>query len=417
MNDNGIKKVGLMINEAKNYLKDNILLIPNNKELSVLNRISHSMITIFIFFAVLTPADSLEIKIISFIILLILNYKIIIKKALESQFKVIGFHIFIFPLLLVLTSLFMGGDLYLTISNAYLPTYASLILLIINYEIDFEDKLISTLKVCSLIIVSIVVLDFFKVLDIYSNYFAMYLHNNSEAMIGKSVEYWSYYVVFLKASPLILILLGTALAKRNFFVVVLSAVALLLTGTRANLLAALFLISVYLYKNRKGYTKYVNDFKYSEKKIKYIIIFSILLIVLIFHKNIINYFTYMFVSKASSDLNKIGDVEEIFSVFRKNPLTIFVGTGLGTEEKYRIINGTSEVALFDLWRKNGLLGVAMFLYFILKPVRSIWNNNQTKGTIFIYIAYLFVAMTNPLLFSSTAYIMYIYIYIIYYRSL
>lgn len=407
---NLFNKMRLFIEKLWEKFKDSDFLFDKNMNLSEFQKINHILTTIFVFFAVITPADSLGLKISSFILILFLNIDVIVKKSFERKFRLVGFHVFIFPLILLVLSILMGGTLYLTISNIYMATYAGIIIVIFNNKINYERKLLNTLLIASLIIVFIASFDLLRILDLYDNSLAMYLHNSSEAMIGKSPQYWSYYVIFLKASPLILILLGNALHERNYKVAALATAALFLSGTRANLFAALILIATYVVNIKDKKIKI-------EKNIKVMLVALPLLILLLFYERIYGYISYIFLSKASSDLNKLGDLNEIISTFIRYPLAIITGTGFGTDSKFGIINGTSELALFDLWRKNGLIGLTIFLYFVLKPIRSLWRDRINRKYIYMYLSYLLVAMTNPLFFSSTAYIMYIYIYIIYYKNL
>jgi hypothetical protein len=123
----------------------------------------------------------------------------------------------------------------------------------------------------------------------------------------------------------------------------------------------------------------------------------------------------MFISKVDSRVNKIGDIQEILEVFKEYPHTIFFGTGFGSEIKYGIPHIISEIALLDLWRKIGLFGLLMFLYYILKPVLIIWRNRDSRWVVYSFFLYLAIAMTNPLLYSSTGYMAYVFVYYKYYE--
>lgn len=373
-----------------------------NSRFMIFNKINTILMLAYIVSGIITPADSFNIKKIAFILLFILNFNLIFNLSFKREFNIIGFHIFVFSSLLFVFSIIIGGNIYATISNVYLCLYASLILVVIYRKINLEYMLLFSLTVIALLMVGSVILDFFGVIDIYGNNIMMFLHNNSEAMIGKSTTYWSYYIVFLKASPLILVLLGYSLFTRRFYLALLATMALILSGTRANLFGAIVLIFGYIFK--------------IQKKIiwRIITVFVFVIVFTIFYESINDYFSYMFISKSYSTANKMDDLKEIFSVFSKYPLTFFVGTGFGAEEKFSILNGTAEWSLFDMWRKNGLIGLSIFSYFVVKPIKRIWNNKERQWVVFSYITYLFVAMTNPLFFSSTAYVMYVYIYSKYY---
>lgn len=380
------------------------LKINHKKYKSSLSYLINSILFfIYTFFSILTPADSLNIKIISVILLLIYNFVLILRMSLKKEFYVIGFHVFIFSSVLFIFSILSGGSLYDTISNIYVCFLASFIIVIIYRKINFEKYMLLSLIIVSSIMVVSVLLDTLNIIDIYNNNLMMYLHNNSEAMIGKSPLYWSYYVIFLKASPLILILLGYSLYHKKYVLSVLSTLALLISGTRANFFSTIFLITVYIFCIQK------------KALYKLITILVASAIAILYFENINNYFSYMFISKSYSKIDKINDLKEMFTVFKKYPLTFFIGTGFGSELKYSITNGTAELSLFDMWRKNGFTGLIMFLYFVLKPIHILWKKREARWMVFTYISYIMVAMTNPLFFSSTAYIIYMYIYVMYYN--
>lgn len=372
---------------------------------SIKVKINNLLMVIFLFFSIFTPADKYGLKLIFFIALLLFNFYLITTSLCNSKFWDIGFHVTIFPFLLFVLSIVNGGDLVITISNIYLCLIPSLIIIIFYNNINFDKFFMLILFIMVIIILVSFILDFIGMVDIYSNKLLMYMYLNSDAMIGKSNLYWSYYVFFFKTSPLIFFLLGFLLNKKKYLLSGLSVIALLLTGTRANFFMVFILLLFYVF-----------NFLKSKSFIKKILSYMFLVVIILFFFNTTySFIKVMFDMKIGSDLNKLEDFIEIYTLFKKYPLTILMGTGFGSENLYNLVNTTSELALFDLWRKIGLFGLVMFLYFIFKPVKLLWININMRWLIYSYFAYLLVAMTNPLLFSSTAYIAYVYVYTKYYE--
>lgn len=359
---------------------------------------------IFILFSIITPADTFKIKKISFFILFLLNFQLIIRQSKRRKYSIIGFHLFIYSSILTIFSILMGMNIISTISNIYLCLLVSVVLISIERDIDFERYLINILMLISLLIITTVILDRFNVLDLYNNKVMMFLHNKSEAMVGKSSSFWSYYVIFLKASPILIILLGYFLYMGKYVAAILPLMALVFTGTRANFFAGFILITIHIFRIQKNLI------------LRLLFIFFTIIFILVFFEKINYFFTNMSALKSGSKIDKMEDLREIFSVFRSHPLTIFLGTGFGSDEIYGITHGTAEISFFDMWRKNGLIGLLIFIQFVLFPLKSLWERQETKWVASSYIVYLMVAMTNPLFFSSTAYIVYIYVYIKYYEN-
>lgn len=382
----------------------NILRIESTPK-RLIYSLSVCLFFIFILFALLMPNDTFNIKKIAFSILFIINIFSIIGEMSTSKYYAVSFHMVIFPILLLLFSLLAGGSLYSTVSNIYVCFYAGLILIAVKRKNNFENLLLFALKIIAIIIIFSAILDFAGYLDIYNNKLLMNLSLSQDAMIGKSASYWSYYVIFLKASPLLLILLGYALKNKKFVLVVFTFTAMFLSGTRANYFAAIIIILFYIFSTNNKYLKIAS------------IIVGLFILVIFFSK-FIEYFKTMFISKQVSDNNRIQDYKSIISLFQNHPLTLFIGTGFGDTAaiaNYGFTTGTSELSYLDLLRKMGILGLIPFMYFILKPIKTLIQNSETKLLVVTYIIYLMVAATNPLLFSSTAYIYYVYIYIKYYQ--
>lgn len=375
----------------------------NIKSINLMRNINIFLVLIFIFFSVFTPADSLQIKKASLFILLIINPVYLLNRSLNKKYHTLGFHMFIFFPLIILISILSGGNISVTIASSYFVMIAGLNIIIERYKMNYEKYFFGFLTIMIFIIVGSFLLDVFGIFDIYNNSFLMYLNRTGDAMIGKSPIYWSVYILFFKASPLLIFLLAYYLFKRKYLLASFVSVALALTGTRANFFAMFIMLFIFLFIQQKKIL------------LKLIILFLSILTILVLFEPINNYFSYMFVSKTGSTIDKMGDVKEIFEVFKEYPHTVFFGTGFGSEMKYGLSHTISEVSLIDLWRKIGFFGLLMFLYYIFKPILKIWKSKDSRWVVYSFILYLAISMTNPLFFSSTAYMAYVFIYYKYYE--
>jgi hypothetical protein len=353
--------------------------------------------------SVLTPADSLNFKITTFFILIIINLPFLISKSFNKSYQVLGFHFFVFFPIVFLTSLLRGGSLVTTITSSYFILFSGLNLILLRYNINFQKLFFLSLQIMAGVIFISFLFDIFGIIDIYSNLLLVFLYENGEAFIGKSNLYWSFYVFFMKASPLLVFYLGYFLYKRNLLLAILISITLALTGTRGNLLSMFLINFVYYFINLK--------------RLEFKIIFSFIIIIITFllFRSIYEYFNYITVSKLSSDLSKNNDINEILSLFLRYPNTIFFGTGFGNDFKYELTKPISEVSLLDLWRKIGIFNLFIFLYFIFKPVFKIWKAESYRWVAYSFVIYFIISMTNPLLFSTTAYIAYSFVYYNYYK--
>lgn len=377
----------------------------NKMSTAFINKLNFILILVFTSFAIFTPADGLAIKKASLAILLILNCINIFSSSLKSKYSIIGFHIFIFFPLINLISILREGSVSITIASTYFSLMAALTIIIDKYRIDFEKIFLNLLRLMVITLLTFLCLDLSGILDIYDSSFLMYLHETGEAMIGKHETYWSTYIFFFKASPLLIFLLGYSIFNKKYIFALLTSIALIFTGTRANFFAAFIMIAIFIFINHK------------DKILRLPTLIIALIIALAILKPTYNFIHYMFESKALSRIDKLGDIMEILGVFRKHPLSIFFGTGFGVEGTYGLSHIISEVALLDLWRKIGLFGLSMFIYYVLKPVFAIWRRKEYRWAIFALVLYLAIAMTNPLLYSSTAYLAYIFVYYKYYELL
>lgn len=358
----------------------------------------------YVFFAIFMPTDNLSLKKIVLFLILIINAPLLINRFIEFRPRMIYLFGVIYPMYTCLCSIVSGGYVYESLSATYFFISLLLVVVIIYYDIQYEKMLVFVLDCLAIVILISAMLDFWGLYDLYDNYLLMYLHRTSNAMVGKSIVYTVYYIIFIKTSPLLLIPLLYYLNNRRYLMAIVILSALVLSGTRANIfmgILATFGFFLLCYENRY---------------VKVIIIIGIIFIGFYWSSEIYNTLVSIFQRKAYSDAIRLGhylSIREILS----NPVNLIWGMGYGVPFYSVGINAMTshtELSYLEIIRTSGLLGSVPLLFFYVFPLYKMYNIKDKKYKIIAYVCYLTIAATNPLLLSTTAFLMYIYIYSDYY---
>jgi len=290
------------------------------------------------------------------------------------------------------------------ISNAYVMTYLLLVVIINHYDIKYERMFIFALSCLSVLITLSGALDIFGIVSINNNPLLEFFRIRNEARVG----YWPTttfgYVLFFKASPLLVALVGYSYMKKKYFLLLISLVAMGFTGTRANLYAAFIVIIIYFLIYRR--TTIIK------------VLMSLLACVgLVFIlPYIFDFILDSSVKKMSTDLIKYNHFLSIMNFLADNPMYIFTGSGLGS---YFFSTGImdytnlTELAFLDLFRQIGIIGFVPFMFFLVYPFKYLFREPEYQWLGVSYIGYLMIAFTNPLLFSSTPFALYVLVYLVY----
>ena len=111
-----------------------------------------------------------------------------------------------------------------------------------------------------------------------------------------------------------------------------------------------------------------------------------------------------------SESVKFSDMQIIFELLSNNVLNSLFGLGVGSS--FYSVRGsymtTFELSYIDYLRQVGLVGISFFTVFILRPVKKLFSNR--RWLLIGYISYLAVAFTNPLLVTSTSFMLYLLVY-------
>ena len=385
--------------------KDNKI---NNARSSFVKNFNSVLMFILVFSIVFFPSGSFNIKIISFGLLLILNINLFLKKLLRKENTLILFFGIVFPIMLIILSTLINNfDFSSAVSSAYIMTYILLVIIINYYDIKYEKMLIFSLSCLSILITVSGMLDLAGIYSLSNNSVLEFFRIRNEARIG----YWPTttfgYVLFFKASSLLIVLVAYTLMRKKYLLLLVTVVAMGFTGTRANLYASLIVILVYyIFYKRMTLTK--------------VLTFIVVATGLLFSSPyILGFIINMSTKKSSTDMVKYEHLMSIKDLLVNNPLYIFTGSGLGSYFFSTGIMGytnLSEYAFADLFRQIGLIGFLPFIYFLFSPVKILFKVSKYQWLGISYLGYLIIAFTNPLLFSSTPFALYIFVYAVFYKE-
>jgi hypothetical protein len=362
------------------------------------DKLSVVLLNLFIVFSVIFVNDIYSIKKILFVLILLLNFKSLISSLFQNPFVL--FFGLVFPLALFMYSTLLTGEIVTSFFRSFSPYLFLLILVIKKLNFDYIRLVNSSLIVVMVITNLIVIFDLLGFLNVNSSFINDFFYTYDIGIMGKSTYFSFYYKVFLKSSPLLVILLFYYLEKTKYLLASLVYFALFLSGTRANVLIPFFMILIYfLFFSKKTHIKLVIS----------VISTSVFLIFISDIFQLLN--EILFTTSVVSNRVRIGHITSILMLINQTPLILISGSGMGSQFYSIGINAYTtsiEWAYIDLWRQMGFLFFVVFLYFLVVPFFKFARNEKYKKIAFL--TYLLIAGTNPLLFSSTAYIMYIYMY-------
>lgn len=366
--------------------------------------VNKALIFAFLFNVVFLPNDTFNIKIISLLCLLLLNILTFlnIKDKREMYLFLFGGIITSFT---IVVSIFLTKEIYSNISMGY-PGFIMLLYPIIKkYKINFEKIFISMLKFMAYFMVICALLDILKILDIMNNPILMWLHDTSNAMVGKGPHLPLYYMMFLKTSPLLFVALLYCLPKKQYFSAMVVAGAILVSGTRANMFMMIFVVAVYfcfLQKSKQGRTISI-------------ITFFIAGMIILIDFRLVEFVLDMFQRKSSSDSVRSGHLQGIFEYWNSNPINFIIGSGFSSKfYSYGVLEEVASIELsyWNLLRQVGIIPFILIMCMYLYPIFYILKKKRKNGIYlaFAYLAYLVISYTNPFLYSSTGVTLLLYMY-------
>ena len=363
----------------------------------------------FLLICLFFPGDPYHIKLLFFAAACIYGIGTLAHQFKCGRYGLIFLMGILYPAAIIISSAIMTGNVSAAASGGYPAVLIVLVILINEDQIPYEKLLMVLLQLMVLATLALIAMDAVGIYSVNApNIIRNAFYGFDMGLMGKSPEYAAFYKVFFKASPLMIMLLPYCFRNRKYLMACLTLLALVFSGTRANILVGMV---VFLFGC-------IDIWSSGEKNYKLrllVFVLAIAAIVMVIPTAVEMVGNMMNAAgSVSSDAVRSGQLGSFLQVFSRPGYFLF-GMGFGSEfyDAGRMaFSADSEISYLDLIRKIGFLMFLPLLLFILNPFR--WKmGTHTK---LAYLGYLLSAFTNPLLFSSTAYVLYIYLYSKYYRG-
>lgn len=367
-----------------------------------IDRLNVALFSVFVTINVLFPGDIFNLKKIMFFIILLLNIRTLLLGMMKRENRFIVFFGFIFPILLIIYSTLLTGSLWVSFTRSFAAFLFLAMIIIRESNMNIEKIVLNAVKLIAILTIGLVLLDMLHLININApSWIREMMYGLDMGLMGKSPTYPLYYKVFFKTSPLVVFLLFRSFYKDNLIWVVMAIMTLIVSGTRANAFFTLFFIGLfYLFYGAKKY-----------KKAKYLFIFMGISLGIVFFSVFLNVIIGVVVDRGIvSDTVRAGHIRGLIELFNQKPWILIFGSGMGSffySYGANAMVSSIEWSLLDQWRQMGVGFFGLYLIFTLLPV---FKKHIDPYKRFAYFTYLCIAATNPLLFSSTfymvAYIMY-----------
>ena len=367
-----------------------------NKKDNLLSTVS---ISLTIVYCILFPADKLNIKEIILCLTLFVSSPIILKYLKAPNNTRLLFWGIVYPIWVTVLSIIIGdSSLGSALSYGYVWIYLLLLPPIVELNIDIKRPFILATFIVAIIVDFIFLTDMLGVISIYSNPLISFFSDMNEMQWGKGVLATFGYSIFYKSSPLIIITFGYMLFNKKYLLAGVLFLSLAATGTRANLLIAIAILVII--------PIFCSDSKPTQKMVIGFILLGAALYIaplLLERLAVLNQLKY----SRSEDV-KIKAIYSIFEYMNEEPSRYLFGSGVGS---YFYSTGRNayvnvvEVSFFDYFRQVGIFNFVLFLCFLLRPIKKLYTNQ--KWLLVCYIGYMAIAFTNPLLVTSTSFMLYI----------
>jgi len=218
-------------------------------------------------------------------------------------------------------------------------------------------------------------------------------------------------MIFYKTSPLLVFPLSYYLFQIlidkqrkapfvHYLLVVLIAITLFLSGTRANLLSLVLIIIFYL-----GF------YVYRKSKLWFVLLGSLGLLIALFTMPSIA--GLLLNQHEASNVIKFGYLSSYADFFNQHILSLIFGQGIGGSFYASVLQrftNVSELTYFELIRIWGVPISIVFAGTLIWPLLAEIKAKRLSHLFIAYVAYLFIAGTNPLLLSSTGMLVLVYVF-------
>ena len=371
------------------------------------------LVVLYLFNAIFLPNDTFFVKKASFILVILINIDIIIKKLfsfkeLPLEEKIVFVFALFLPIYTILKSIILTGNVLENIMIGYSGAILLLFFIVDAYDIDFSNLFITISFSLAIFIILIALLDYLNVLSIYSNPVVKWMKKTENSFISKrSYNLFDYYI-FIKSSPLLIMALGLLIDKRKYILSLVVLIALFLSGTRGNFIFGLLTFVIGLLLVVK------------QKKQRLVVLCLLLLgfVYVFVIKGVFNSFINLTKAKSFGDNYKISTAKIIIDTWKNNPLSFFIGQGYSSTFYNYVIDqwiSETEISYFNLLRRVGVFCFVLMMYCFFKPFFTSVKNRAITPAIVGYGAYFMGAFFNPLLYYSTGITVllsaYVYVYI------
>ena len=289
--------------------------------------------------------------------------------------------------------------------------FFSLALIIVNERFE----LTKILNYSSLLLV-LITIGFYSVLIVNPNLFGKiyeYFVIEKQAAVYGLRNYGGFTILqmFYKTSPLLVFPLSYYLYqllivqnKKNLilqiFILLSILITLFLSGTRANMISLLLIVIFY-------FSFYI----YKKSKILFTILGSIYILISFYA--IYKVGGLLLNIQEESNMVKFGHLKSYIEYFNNHIGEFIFGQGLGGSFYSSGINqltNITELSYFELIRIWGFPITVIFLLVLMLPLYYEIKSKNISHLFIAYMAYLFIAGTNPLLLSSTGMIVLVYVF-------
>ena len=358
--------------------------------------IGQILLTLLMFSVIVDPTNTLfGIKEISFVLVLlsVIFHKFIVYK---DAFVIIGVS-FVFLIISSINGHFNGYEFDNITEIGFYKSFLFLFILLLvkNSHYDFIKASFPSVILISIVSICVYVVSIISSI-LFSYLYEFAYSHDSFIIIGQRIFYGKNILsVFYKTSPILVIFLSYSYCffwKTYKLKYLLSSllffIALIMSGTRANILSALLIII--------GIPIWV---KIKNK----VFIVSCAIFCVIFSALV------LFSDKKEESLQLkneqlVNSIEHI----KSNKDIIFLGQGCGScfyAAKTRPKCSITELSYIELLRMFGLLGALFIIFVFIFPLILMFRRKPLNYIPFAigYIAYLFIGGTNPLLIGSSGF--------------
>lgn len=368
-----------------------------------------ALLYFFTFFVVFTPVDVFSMKKASLFLLLVLSVKYIELFPTDGLHKTISMFGFWLTTISILISSILTLDFVSNVVQGYMGWILLLFYLIEGKKIDFSIIFENVLVLLALFTVCSAILDFLGIIPMYSNGILNWMSELRIAYVGKQSKLATGYMIFVKTSPLLVLLLPAAYQKKKYITVVLCMTAILISGTRANIIIGfVVLTSAILFKMQKTLFE------------KLFLIVSITVIIyFIVDGGVFDVIGSMFDVKAEDDAVRKKILHNIISGFCSNPISFLIGSGFSSPFYNEARQGLSTLVELSYWNLLRQVGIFIFIPMLigyLYPAYRLIKIKDTRPIAIACLGYLLIAYTNPLLYSTTGILGLLYMFYLVYKN-